>query len=115
MTDNKELDEFGKATLKTRGDGKIIALSDPRAREKAMAHGLDPCVADPFGLKKQGKTFQGIIIVEAGNILAGEACRWVLYLAKRDGGSRLTLHLGKDIGDVDHLLEKYTSTGKNIV
>lgn len=87
LTDNKELDEFGKETLKTRGDGKIIVLSDPRAREKAMAHGLDPCVADPFGLKKQGKTFQGIIDVEAGNILADKACRWMLYLAKRDCGS----------------------------
>lgn len=82
LTDNKELDEFGKATLKTRGDGKIIVLNDPHAREKAMAHGLDPCVADPFGLKKQGKTFQGIIDVEAGNILADKACRWMLYLAK---------------------------------
>lgn len=115
LTDNKELDEFGKATLKTRGDGKIIVLSDPRAREKAMAHGLYPCVADPFGLKKQGKTFQGIIDVEAGNILADKACRWMLYLAKRDGGSRLTLHLGKSIGEVDHLLEKCTSTGKKNV
>ncbi len=115
LTDGKELDEFGKTTLKTRGEDKIIALSDPHAREKAIRHGLDPCIADPFDLKKQGKAFQGIIDVDAGNILADKACRWMLHLAKRNGGPHLTLHFGKNIGEVDSLLEQSTSTGKKNV
>lgn len=109
FTDHNDLDDFQKNTLETMGADKIIRFDDPHAREKAIAAGLDPCVADPFECKRRGVHLQGIIDTESGTILADKVCRWMLHLCKIRGKSQVTFHLGKKVGQVDHLLEEYNS------
>lgn len=106
VTDMNDLDTFQSDCLKAEGPETIIRFDDPNAKAKAVAKGMDPCVADPFECKKRGVHLQGIIDTASGTILADKVCRWMLHLCIVNGGSHLTLHLGNRVSKI---LESYNS------
>ncbi|VEU23571.1 DEKNAAC104726 [Brettanomyces naardenensis] len=113
LTDGEELDAFEQATVTSMGRNKAICLMDPDAEERAIAAGMDPAAVDPFHAKERGVRLQGILDTLGGTILADKACRWMLHLCKKNGGSNIITHFGKGVGEVDHLLEQYSpATGR---
>lgn len=113
MSDLNELPLFERETLKRMGhDGSAIDINDPQAVEKATKKGLSARAVDPFDAKSKGIKLQGVLDTTGGIMIAEKCCRWVLELCRRVGGDRLHLHLGKLIGEVEHLLTTSGSGGE---
>ncbi|KAF2213311.1 hypothetical protein CERZMDRAFT_111617 [Cercospora zeae-maydis SCOH1-5] len=82
-------------------------VSDAKRRAEAAEEGIPFAKLDPFGRFERGQSFDGILDMTAGFVLASRACAWALHLVRQSG--KVQTHFGPD-----NALQSFMQTGNRI-